>query len=73
MKDYKTEISVSRYAKPNTISIIKILIFVESKRNLQSRIICMMINKQTIYFKMLIQETSNVVKKATEKIPINIS
>mgnify|MGYP005678887573 FL=1 len=33
----------------------------------------MMINKQTIYFKMLIPETSNAVKKATEKIPINIS
>jgi len=33
----------------------------------------MMINKQTIYFKMLIQETSKVTKKVTEKIPINIS
>ena len=33
----------------------------------------MMTNKQTMYFKMLIQETSNEIKKATEKIPINIS
>ena len=32
-----------------------------------------MTNKQTIYFKMLIQETSNETKKATEKKPINIS
>ena len=33
----------------------------------------MMINKQTIYLRMLIQETSNVTKKVIEKIPINIS
>ena len=33
----------------------------------------MMINKQTMYFKMLTHETSNATKKATEKIPINIS
>ena len=32
-----------------------------------------MINMQTIYLKMLTQETSNVVKKTTVKIPINIS
>ena len=68
-----TDTFISRYAKPKPKSIIKILTFVESKRNLWSRRICMMINKQTIYFKMLIQETSNVAKKATEKIPINIS
>ena len=33
----------------------------------------MMINKQTMYFKTLTQEASNSTKKATEKIPINIS
>jgi len=32
-----------------------------------------MINMQTIYLRMLTQETSNVVKKPTVKIPINIS
>ena len=33
----------------------------------------MMINKQTMNFKTLTQEASNATKKATEKIPINIS
>lgn len=33
----------------------------------------MMINKQTMYFKTLTKEASNTTKKATEKIPINIS
>ena len=32
-----------------------------------------MINMQTIYLRMLNQETSNVVKKPIVKIPINIS
>ena len=68
-----TETFISRYAKTNPKSIIKILIFVESKRNLKSKRICMMINKQTMYFKMLTQEISNATKKATEIIPINIS
>lgn len=73
MHESKTEILLSKYAKPNPKSVIKKLIFVESKRYLKSRRICMMINKQTKYFKTFIPDTSNIKKKATEKIPINIS